>query len=57
MRPGSTSLDHQSHAMDKKHTIVLGVNNIGSTWLRILQDDNLDEAGWLDFLENDVFST
>jgi len=56
MRSGSTPIDHQSHAMDKKLTVVLGVDNIGSTWIRI-QHGNLDEAGWIDFLKNDVFPT
>lgn len=56
MRPGSTPIDHQSHAMETKNTVVLGVDNIGTTWLRI-QDENLDEAGWLDYLEKDVIPT
>ena len=56
MRPGSTPIDHQSHAMDKKLTVVFGVDNIGSTWI-LIQHENLDEAGWTDFLKNNVFPT
>jgi transposase len=55
-RPGSTPIEHQWHTMDTKRTVVVGVDCIGTSWLRI-QDDNLDEAGWLDFLQQDVLPT
>ena len=56
MRSGSTPIDHQSHAKDKKLTTVLGVDNIRSSLIHI-QDGNLDEAGRIDCLKNDVFPT
>ena len=43
----------QSHDMGTKLTVVLGVDCIGSSWIRI-RDENLNEEGWLDYLTHDV---
>ena len=53
-RPGSTPVVDQSHDMGTKLTVVLGVDCIGSSWIRI-RDENLNEEGWLDYLTHDVF--
>ena len=52
-RPGSTPVVDQSHDMGTKLTVVVGVDCIGSSWIRI-RDENLNEEGWLDFLTRDV---
>ena len=52
-RPGSTPVVDQSHGMGTKLTVVLGVDCIGSSWIRI-RDENLNEEGWLDYLTHDV---
>mmetsp|Transcript_12076 Transcript_12076/g.24489 ORF Transcript_12076/g.24489 Transcript_12076/m.24489 type:complete len:359 (+) Transcript_12076:122-1198(+) len=53
-RPGSTPIEDQSHAMNTKFTFVLGIDALGASFPR-LQEENLNEEGWISFLQVDLF--
>ena len=50
---GKTPIEDQSHTLGEKLNIILAIDRIGSTELRI-QDENLDAEGWIAYLEEDL---
>ena len=50
---GKTPIEDQSHTLDEKINIILAIDRIGFTELRI-QDENLDAEGWNAYLEEDL---